>query len=80
MRFDGERWSAEAGEAEAHVTATVTTDDWMRFLNARRLERAALVDALRLEGEEARVTEFERTFGIRRAETQGGAAEERRGS
>jgi len=67
LRYDGEHWSAQPGQAGADVTATITPEDWMRFLGARRLERAALLPTLHLEGEGDRIAEFERTFGIRRA-------------
>jgi DNA-binding MarR family transcriptional regulator len=48
--FDGQRWSAISGEAEADVVATTTAADLLAFLMARASQRGPLLDALHLEG------------------------------
>ncbi len=62
IRFDGARWSAEAGEAEADVAVTATTEAWIGFLTAAPEERRRRVDDLHIEGEQRRVEEFLATF------------------
>lgn len=50
VRFDGQRWSAVPGEAEADVVGTTTPADLLAFLMARARDRAPLLASLHLEG------------------------------
>ena len=50
VRFDGQRWSAVPGEAEADVVSATTSADLLAFLMARARDRAPLLASLNLEG------------------------------
>jgi DNA-binding HxlR family transcriptional regulator len=50
VRFNGERWTSRAGESEADLTITTTPEDLIAFLNARRRDRAPLLETLTLDG------------------------------
>ena len=68
LRFDGERWSYEhAAVEQAHVVVEATPEAWVAFLLARVSDRRRCLDALSVEGDPERVSEFLHTFGVREA-------------
>jgi DNA-binding HxlR family transcriptional regulator len=62
LRFDGERWSWQRGEAEADVVVTTTARDWAGLLAAAHAGERTGSDGYTLTGRPARVREFRRLF------------------
>jgi DNA-binding HxlR family transcriptional regulator len=62
IRFDGERWSTWAGEAEADVTVTTTPEAWVALL-ATRSARDLRPESPQIEGKPSKVAEFSRILG-----------------
>lgn len=56
--FDGERWSATPGEAEADLVATTTAADLLAFLMARARDRGPLLASLNLQGSPTAIAAF----------------------
>ena len=66
LRFDGERWSYEGGEApEAAVVVETTPDAWVTFLLSPAVERPRLAEALHVTGDPDQVGEFLASFAVR---------------
>jgi DNA-binding HxlR family transcriptional regulator len=63
LRFDGERWSQAAGDAEAGLLVETTPREWLAFLMAPDRDRRRPPQALRLEGSDANIAEFLSIFG-----------------
>jgi len=62
IRFDGERWSRQRGEAEADVVVETSSDGWVRFLDADREGRRRWLDAARIGGTPERIEELASAF------------------
>lgn len=58
VRFDGDRWSAESGEADADVVVETTPETWAALLMATPPERARQRERIDVEGKPAAVAEF----------------------
>ena len=50
LRFDGERWSRQRGEASADVVVATTPEGWVRFLGADVEGRRRWLDRSRVKG------------------------------
>lgn len=64
IRYDGERWSVQRGEAAADVTVEATAEDWVVFVTSRPRERRKQVGTLRITGLPEQVAEFLGSFGV----------------
>lgn len=62
IRFDGERWSRQRGEAAADVVVETSPDGWVRFLAAGRDGRRRWLDESRAQGTAERVEELAAAF------------------
>jgi DNA-binding HxlR family transcriptional regulator len=73
VRYDGERWSYERGEAEhPDVLIESTPEAWVDFLLAERDDRPRLAQRLTIDGDPEQVRAFFASYGIRAA-VPGGA-------
>lgn len=64
LRFDGERWRWERGEAEADVVLTTTARRWAALLAAAHADTSTRPRGYALEGDPGRVSEFRELFMI----------------
>ena len=62
IRFDGERWSRERGEAAADLVIETSPQGWVRFLAADRAGRHRWLRRSRVTGHAKSVTEFASAF------------------
>ncbi|HXA98846.1 MAG TPA: helix-turn-helix domain-containing protein [Candidatus Dormibacteraeota bacterium] len=62
IRFDGERWSRQRGEAAADVVVETSPDGWVRFLAAGRDGRRRWLDESRAQGTPERIEELAAAF------------------
>ena len=62
IRFDGERWSRQRGEAAADVVVETSPDGWVRFLAAGRDGRRRWLDESRAQGTSERIEELAAAF------------------
>src|SRR5438105_1854413 len=58
LRFDGERWSRQRGEAEADLVIQTSPVGWVRFLSADRAGRVRWLERSRVAGTSKSVKEF----------------------
>ncbi len=66
LSFDGNNWSAKAGEKEnPEIIVTTSPESWATFLTVERSERSRLAKTLQLAGTPERVKEFLHTLGVR---------------
>ena len=63
LRFDGERWSRERGEAAADVTVTTSFEEWVGFLAADRDARRRWLLSAKADGAPDRIDELASAFG-----------------
>ncbi len=63
IRFDGERWSRQRGEAAADVVVETSPEGWVRFLAADRDARRRWLDESRVKGTPERIEELASAFG-----------------
>ncbi len=63
IRFDGERWSRQRGEAAADVVVETSPEGWVTFLAADRDARRRWLDGSRAEGTPERIEELASAFG-----------------
>jgi DNA-binding HxlR family transcriptional regulator len=63
VRFDGERWSRERGEAPADVVIDTTPEGWVRFLSGDREGRRRWLTRARAKGKPRRIEELVGAFG-----------------
>lgn len=63
IRFDGERWSRERGEAPADLRLETTPERWVAFLTAYPEERRRLLSEMSVEGAPEQIETFARTLG-----------------
>jgi DNA-binding HxlR family transcriptional regulator len=63
LRFDGERWSRQRGEAAADVTVTTSPEEWVGFLAADRDARRRWLRNARADGAPDRIDELASAFG-----------------
>ena len=64
IHFDGERWSTQAGEAEADVAVTTTPEAWVTLLAATPSERRLRAESTQIEGTPSKVDEFSRILSV----------------
>ena len=62
IRFDGEHWSRQRGEAAADVVVETSPDGWVRFLAADREGRRRWLDEARIGGTPERIEELVSAF------------------
>jgi DNA-binding HxlR family transcriptional regulator len=62
IRFDGEHWSRQRGEAAADVIVETSPDGWVRFLAADREGRRRWLDEARIGGTPERIEELASAF------------------
>ena len=62
IRFDGEHWSRQRGEAAADVVVETSPDGWVRFLDADREGRRRWLDEARIGGTPERIEELASAF------------------
>ena len=62
IRFDGEHWSRQRGEAAADVVVETSPDGWVRFLAADREGRRRWLDEARIGGTPERIEELASAF------------------
>ena len=67
LRFDGQRWSRERGEAAADVIVETSPEGWVRFLAADHQGRRRWLDKARVKGTRQRLGELASAFGPRNA-------------
>jgi DNA-binding HxlR family transcriptional regulator len=67
IRFDGERWSRQRGEAAADVAVETSPEGWVRFLAADRDGRRRWLDESAAKGTPERIDELASAFGPGRA-------------
>ena len=63
LRFDGERWSRQRGEAAADVTVTTSPEEWVGFLGADRDARRRWLRKASAVGAPDRLDELASAFG-----------------
>jgi DNA-binding HxlR family transcriptional regulator len=63
IRFDGERWSRQRGDADADVIVETSPEGWVRFLAADRDGRRRWLDRARVKGTPKRIDELASAFG-----------------
>lgn len=64
LRFDGERWHWERGEADADVVLTTTARGWASLLAAAHAGASTAPAGYALDGKPARAREFRRLFNL----------------
>ena len=69
IRFDGERWFRQRGDAPADVEVETSPEQWVRFLAADRDGRRRWLRASRVKGSPKRVEELVAAFGPGRKST-----------
>jgi len=69
IRFDGEHWSRQRGEAAADVVVETSPEGWVRFLAADRVGRRRWLDRSRVKGTRERIEGLASAFGPRHAAT-----------
>jgi DNA-binding HxlR family transcriptional regulator len=69
IRFDGERWSRQRGEAAADVVVESSPEEWLKFLAADRDGRRRWLNRSRVKGTRERVEELASAFGPGHAAT-----------
>ena len=69
IRFDGERWSRQRGEAAADVVVETSPEGWVTFLAADRDGRRRWLDRARAKGTRQRIEELASAFGPGHAAT-----------
>jgi DNA-binding HxlR family transcriptional regulator len=62
IRFDGQHWSRERGEADADVIVKTSPDGWARFLAADRVRRRRWLETARVKGTSRRIRELASAF------------------
>ena len=62
IRFDGEHWSRQRGEAAADLVVETSPDGWVRFLAADREGRRRWLDEARIGGTPERIEELASAF------------------
>ena len=67
IRFDGERWSRERGEAPADVVVETSPESWVKFLSADVDGRRGWLRKSRARGTAKRLNELAAAFGPVRA-------------
>lgn len=63
IRFDGESWSRQRGEAAADVVVETSPEEWVTFLSADRDSRRRWLDKSRVKGAPKRIDELASAFG-----------------
>jgi hypothetical protein len=63
IRFDGQRWSRQRGEADADVVVETSPEGWVRFLAADREGRRRWLEKSRAKGTPKRIEELASAFG-----------------
>lgn len=63
VRFDGERWSRQRGEAAADVVIETSSEAWVRFLGADREGRRRWLQTARVKGKPKRIEELVSALG-----------------
>jgi len=63
IRFDGERWSRQRGEAVADVVVETSPEGWVAFLAADRAGRRRWLRESGAEGRPERIEELASAFG-----------------
>jgi DNA-binding HxlR family transcriptional regulator len=63
IRFDGQRWSRQRGEADADVVVETSPEGWVRFLAADREGRRRWLEKSRAKGSPKRIEELASAFG-----------------
>src|SRR5206468_10237106 len=63
IRFDGERWSRQRGEAAADVVVETSPERWVKFLAADRTGRRRWLEDSRAKGTPRRIEELVSAFG-----------------
>jgi DNA-binding HxlR family transcriptional regulator len=63
IRFDGERWSRQRGEADADVVIDTSPEAWVRFLAADREGRRRWLRAARVKGAPKRIEKLIAALG-----------------
>src|SRR6267142_3654147 len=63
IRFDGERWSRQRGEAAADVVVETSPERWVKFLAADRSGRRRWLEDSRAKGTPGRIEELVSAFG-----------------
>ncbi len=59
ISFDGKQWSVElTDDPDADVRIETTPETWVAFLASPKEERQYLLEAMRIRGEQSRVTEL----------------------
>ena len=69
IRFDGQRWSRQRGEADADVVVETSPEGWVRFLGADRAGRRRWLDKSKIKGTRQRLEELASAFGPAQAST-----------
>jgi len=64
IRFDGQRWSRQRGEATADVVVDTSPEGWVKFLAADRAGRRRWLARSRTKGTPRRVEELASAFGL----------------
>jgi len=62
IRFDGERWSRQRGEAEADVVVETSPEGWVKFLGADGEGRRRWLEKSRVKGTARRIEELAAAF------------------
>jgi len=71
--FNGELWSARAGDEETpDVTIWTSPETWISMLSVKRDERPKILETMKINGVPERVDEFLRLVGVRDAKSQRG--------
>ena len=63
IRFDGQRWSRQRGEATADVVVDTSPEGWVKFLAADRAGRRRWLARSRAKGTARRIGELASAFG-----------------
>ena len=63
IRFNGERWSRQRGEAAADVVIETSSEAWVRFLGADREGRRRWLQTARVKGKPKRIEELVSALG-----------------
>jgi len=71
IRFDGQHWSRQRGEAPADVVIETSPQGWVKFLAADRDARRHWLDRTRATGPARRLDELAAAFGSARASDHG---------
>jgi DNA-binding HxlR family transcriptional regulator len=73
IRFDGERWSRQAGAEAADVVLEMSPEAWVKFLTGTSDERRGWLAETNVEGTPEGIEEFARTLGRQETPAEGAA-------